>query len=117
MPEHPRGDTYVTPTRCPVCGAALTGRTDRRYCSHTCRQAAYRNRTQAPTPPAPALPAAGRTRRQHTVYECSECGQRLAGQQWCTEGQHPARRIGPGGTCPSCGDAVTIAELTEAPMP
>lgn len=65
----------------------------------------------------PPVPATGSTRRQHTVYECGECGQRLAGEQWCTDCQRPARRTGPGGSCPSCGDPVTIADLTEPPMP
>ncbi len=32
-------------------------------------------------------------------------------------GVTPTRRLGPGGTCPSCGDPVTTAELTEMPMP
>ena len=30
--------------RCGRCGAAMTGRADRRYCSPACRQRAYRNR-------------------------------------------------------------------------
>ncbi len=117
MPEHPTRDTYVTATACPVCATPLTGRGDQRYCTPACRQAAYRARTSTAAPPPSPLPAAGRTRRQHTVYECGECGQRLAGEQWCTDCQRPARRIGPGGSCPSCGDAITIADLSEAPMP
>jgi len=34
----------VTEHHCAVCGATLTGRTDRRYCSDRCRQQAHRNR-------------------------------------------------------------------------
>jgi DNA-directed RNA polymerase subunit RPC12/RpoP len=52
---------------------------------------------------------AGRPRREQTVYECDDCGQRLAGQR-------PCRRIDFGGPCPHCGQATTITDLTEAPM-
>lgn len=119
MPEHPTRDGYVTATNCPVCDTALNGRADQRYCSPTCRQTAYRRRTQNPTPQPSATPPAARrrSRREHTVYECADCGQRLAGQQWCPDCQRPCRRIGPGGTCPSCGDPITITDLIEAPMP
>lgn len=116
MPEHPRRDGYVTAASCARCHTPLTGRTDHRYCSHTCRQAAYRTRTATTPAPAAPPPAPGRTRRQHTVYECGDCGQRLASHQWCTDCQQPARRIGPGGSCPACGEAITITELNEAPM-
>lgn len=30
---------------CPVCGAAIVGRSDRRFCSPACRQRAHRQRT------------------------------------------------------------------------
>ncbi len=116
MPEHPTRDGYVTATSCPICAAPLPGRADQRYCGPRCRQRAYRTRlTSLATPPSPQ-PIAARTRRELTVYECSDCGQRLAGEQWCPDCNRPCRRIGPGGTCPSCGDPVTITELIEAPM-
>lgn len=38
----------VTP--CEGCGAEMTGRTDRRYCSPACRQRAYRQRNVPPKP-------------------------------------------------------------------
>ena len=34
--------------RCASCGEAMPGRADRLYCSHRCRQAAYRARTAPP---------------------------------------------------------------------
>ena len=115
MPEHPSRDGYVTATNCPICAAPLHGRADQRYCTQACRQAAYRNRTDPPPLQAqPPLP--GRSRREHTVYECGGCGQRLLGEQWCPDCQRPARRLGPGAECPSCGDPTTITDLTGAPM-
>ena len=118
MPEHPSRDGYVTATTCPICATALHGRTDQRYCTPACRQTAYRARTQnrAPQPSAPPPPPPDRSRREHTVYECGGCGQRLLGEQWCPDCQRPARRIGPGAPCPSYGDPVTITDLTEPPM-
>jgi predicted nucleic acid-binding Zn ribbon protein len=118
VPENPTRYGYVTPTNCPVCGTALKGRAAQRYCSPACRQAAYRRRTPSPTPqPAtPVLPTPGRPRREHTVYECGACEQRLLGEQWCPDCQRPARRIGPGAPCPTCGEPIAINDLSEAPM-
>ena len=118
MPERPARDGYVSATNCPICAAVLHGRADQRYCTPACRQAAYRRSTQHPEPPPPASPPPppGRSRREHTVYECGACGQRLLGEQWFPDCQRPARRIGPGAPCPSCGDPVAITDLTAAPM-
>jgi len=115
VPEHPARDGYVTATSCPICATPLPGRTDQRYCTPACRQAAYRRRTQQP-PPTPPPPAPSRSPREHTVYECGACEQRLLGEQWCPDCQRPARRIGPGAPCPTCGDPVAITDLTEPPM-
>ena len=116
MPNHPDRDGYVTATSCPICGTALPGRADQQYCTPTCRQTAYRRRTQPP-PPAPNPPAPARSRREQTVYECGACEQRLLGEQWCPDCQRPARRIGPGGSCPHCDEPVAVTDLIEAPMP
>jgi len=118
VPEHPTRHGYVTATTCPVCATALTGRADQRYCSPTCRQTAYRRRTQPPKPQpsVPAPPLKGRSRREHTVYQCGACEQRLLGEQWCPDCQRPARRLGPGAECPSCGDPLTYNDLNEPPM-
>ena len=81
---------------------SLNGRADQRYCTPACRQAAYRRRTPpTPRPSTPPPPPARRS-REHTVYECGDCGERLLGEQWCPDCQRPARRIGPGAPCPSC---------------
>src|SRR5665647_401699 len=42
------------------------------------------------------------------LAQLGECG--------CPDCQRPARRLGPGAECPSCGDPVTITDLTEQPM-
>ena len=115
MPEHPARDGYVTATNCLVCATPLNGRADQRYCTPACRQAAYRRSTSPPAPQPPPPPPA-RSSREHTVYQCGGCGQRLLGEQWCPDCQRPARRLGPGAECPSCGDPITITDLTEAPM-
>lgn len=114
IPERPSRDTYVTASKCPICGIALSGRSDQRYCSPACRQTSYRARNSTTQARSQQMLPPTRPRREHTVYECGDCGQRLAGEQWCPECQRPARRIGPGGSCPGCGDPVTIAELMEA---
>jgi len=118
VPERPPRDAYVTATNCPVFASALNGRADQQYCSPTCLQTAYRYRTHLcePAPSAPAALPKGRSRREHTVYECGACEKRLVGEQWCPDCQRPARRIGPGSECPSCGDPIAISDLTEPPM-
>ncbi len=91
---------------CPVCGqpVALVGR--RRYCSAACRQVAWRQRHPVPLPPVPA-----RLPRPATVYECPACGTRLLREQRCADCGVFCRRIGPGATCPHCGDPVAVADL------
>ena len=113
--EDPPRDGSVTATSCPICASPLIGRADQRFCSPACRQAAHRRRTRPPT--IPTTVATGRSRREHTIYECDDCGQRLTGQQWCPDCQRPCRRIDFGGPCPNCGEAITITDLIEAPMP
>ena len=67
----------------------------------------------------PSHPPAARPRREHTVYECPGCGQRLLGEQRCPDCATFARRIGPGGPCPHCDEPVAITDLTQevATMP
>jgi DNA-directed RNA polymerase subunit RPC12/RpoP len=57
------------------------------------------------------VPAA-RSRREHTVYECGDCGQRLLGEQRCGDCATFARRVGPGGPCPHCSEPVAVDDLT-----
>ena len=56
---------------------------------------------------------AARPRREHTIYECPACGQRLHGEQRCPDCGIFAARIGPGGPCPHCGEPVTITDLLQ----
>ena len=105
----PRDDTRNDTAACPACGQPFTRAGRRRWCSPACRQAAWRRRH-------PAAAAAGhlpppRPARQHTIYECGECGTRYAGQQWCPDCTRPCRRIGPGGPCPHCDEPVAITDL------
>lgn len=88
---------------CPVCGrrASRVGR--RRFCSHACRQKAYRNRRSTP-PPQPR-------RRANGIYECLDCGELQLGEQRCQQCGIFGRRIGTGADCPHCGDPVAIEEL------
>jgi len=119
VPELPPRDGYGTATSdraCPVCGGPLPGRRDQQFCKPACRQAAHRRRHHPPIT-APAAVPARVSRREHSIYECQDCGQRLAGQQWCPDCQRPCRRLDYGGPCPSCGDPITITDLIEAPMP
>jgi len=97
----PWRDTGVT------TGFAPTGR--QRFCSHACRQAAYRRRhDQTPAPielPPPRRPDAA------TIYTCPSCDARYLGEQRCPECNVFCRRIGPGGTCPHCDEAGSVEEL------
>ncbi len=75
--------------------------------------------------PQPRLPHPARRRGpRRAVHAASTPSTNAAtadsdspGEQWCSDCQRPARRLRTGGTCPSCGDPVTTAELTEMPMP
>ena len=98
---------------CPVCGCGfvVTGR--RRYCSDGCRRAAWAGRhwsLSAQVSVVVVAPPAG-ARRPHTVYECDACGTRSLGEQRCEDCGVFMRRVGLGGTCPSCEEAVAACEL------
>lgn len=94
--------------RCPVCAVGFTPVGRQAYCSTACRKRAFRAR-RGPAP-LPVLPA-GSTRRQHTVYECGDCGERRLGEQYCPDCGTFGRAAGLGGTCPHCGEPVTADEL------
>jgi hypothetical protein len=47
-----------------------------------------------------------------TVYECDGCGARDVGEQRCADCARFMRRLGIGGACPCCDEAITVAELT-----
>jgi hypothetical protein len=68
-------------TTCPVCRRCYTPVGRQLYCSTACRKTAFRRRHQQ-LGPAVTVPAA-RPRREITVYECSDCGDRYLGEQRC----------------------------------
>lgn len=99
----------ATPTRpCPVCGTPFVRVRRQLFCSSRCRRTAFRRRTSAA--PVVSVPPA-RSRREHTVYACSECDARYLGEQWCHECARPCMRLGPGGCCPHCDEPILLAEL------
>lgn len=109
----PWRDDIVTTSTCPVCGTGFDRVRRQRYCSAACKQSAFRQRQQptaVETSPAPA-----KRRRHYTVYECGDCEQRYAGQQWCHDCNRPCTRIGQGGPCPNCDEPLTIDDLLPAP--
>jgi hypothetical protein len=98
-----RDDTATT--TCEACGRAFVPTGRRRWCSTTCRQAAWRRRRTAPVAPLPAKP--------NTIYECDSCGARYLGQQRCQDCNTFCRRLGPGGPCPHCDEPVAITDIID----
>jgi hypothetical protein len=107
-PPVPLRDDAATMT-CPVCGSGFAPSGRRRYCSDTCRAAAWRRRHRPA--PAPLLIPPTKPRAAVTVYECPSCDARDVETQRCGECGTFARRVGLGGHCPHCDEAVTVAEL------
>ena len=97
MTGSPSRDDAATMT-CPVCQHPFTPPAG----SDTAATGAARPRSGAATkdPPAAVTVPAARPRREHTVYECPDCGERLLGQQRCPDCATFARRVGPGGPMP-----------------
>jgi hypothetical protein len=106
MPEHPSWNAGETTTSCAVCGAPFQPVGRQRCCRPACRQVAWRRRHPTPLPSIPE-----RAPRASTVYECPGCGSRSLGEQYCTECGTFARRVGPGGCCPSCDEPVALVDL------
>ena len=91
--------------RCPVCGSpVLSSRA--RFCSGTCRQAAWRRRHAGPSVESVELPP-----RRPKVYECPECEQRYLDEWRCPDCNLFCRGLGHGGPCPHCDELVVVAEL------
>jgi hypothetical protein len=103
-----RNDTGAT---CPACGQPFTPAGRRRWCSDACRQAGWRRRHPSPQPVPAGLPPA-RPARDHTVYECPACQARYLGRQRCDDCRIFCRRVGSGGPCPHCDEAVAVSDLT-----
>jgi len=116
MPGFPlrddRGTTQpavdVGGSACPVRGARFAPVGRQAYCSSVCRKRVFRARRGLTA--APVVPT-GAPRRERTVYERPDCGQRQAGVHWCADCVRPARIAGLGGECPHCGEPVTVADL------
>jgi hypothetical protein len=103
----PRNDTETT--SCPMCATAFVRIRRQRYCSPACRQAAWRGRAASATPSVAIPPR--QHRRDITIYECTECGNRYLGEQWCPDCHRPCTRIDFGGLCPHCDEPVTVGDL------
>lgn len=108
--ESPSRDGPATAS-CPVCEATFAPLPNQRYCSAACRATAWRWRHAKPRPAMPK-PVPARSRRSSTVYECDACGTRLLGEQRCECGRF-MRRVGYGGRCPHCDDAVAVSDLVD----
>jgi predicted RNA-binding Zn-ribbon protein involved in translation (DUF1610 family) len=104
-----RDDHGTTP--CPVCHRGFTPVGRQTYCSTACRKTAFRRRHHQPGPVV-TIPKV-RLRREITVYECPDCGERFLGEQRCESCGTFARRIGIGGQCPHCSEAVAITDLLD----
>lgn len=94
---------------CPACASAFVPSGRRRYCSDTCRAAAWRRRHQPAAAPLVIPPTI--TRAAVTVYQCPSCDARYVEQQRCGECGIFARRVGLGGHCPHCDEPVTVEDL------
>ncbi len=104
-----RDDSVTIPQACPSCGTPLpTTRGRQRYCNPACRQRAYRNRHGKPDD---VVHDPARPRLASGVYQCPDCDTRYVGQQRCEDCNAFCTRIGAGGTCPHCEEAVTLDEL------
>jgi len=93
---------------CPVCGRPFIPSGRRVYCTTACKASAYRRRQGAR--PLEALPPI-RSRRPLTVYECSSCGGRAVGEQYCEDCGTFMSRVGLGGPCPRCDEPVAVVDL------
>lgn len=98
---------------CLVCGAALaTARA--RYCSRAHQQLAFRLRQRASQLDLQQLRRDLQRRRAvvaHTVYECSDCGERFLGERRCPECHRFSRAVGLGGHCPECDTPLLLVDL------
>ena len=106
--ETPLRHDSVT-TTCPVCERSFTPVGRQKYCTDACRAAAYRQRRDSGR--APVFVPNGQPRKPLTVYECDGCGARAVGEQRCEECRTFMRRVGIGGSCPSCDEPVSVEDL------
>jgi hypothetical protein len=94
---------------CPGCGRTFISDHRRIWCSDACRQRGFRLRLQPPDEAAPLLPR--RLPKHAIVYQCPLCDERYLGLQRCESCGTFCRRLGPGGPCPHCDEAVAVTDL------
>jgi len=109
-PPTPSRDDPATMT-CPLCHGEFTPIGRQTFCGTPCRKTAYRRRHQNPATTITIPPA--RRRREHTIYECPNCGQQLLGEQRCQDCGQFARSVGVGGPCPHCDEPVAVQDLLD----
>jgi hypothetical protein len=109
-PETPSRGGSAAAT-CPVCQVSFPPAPNKHYCGKPCRDTAWRRRHQIIATPVAVPP--GLPRRPFTVYECEACGTRSVGDQRCDECGSFMRRVGLGGRCPHCDEAVAVADLLD----
>jgi hypothetical protein len=101
-----------TPNRqCPVCGSGFHTTSRGIYCSHACRQQAYRTR-RLPSIQSAQLPRRPRPVGQ-TIYECPACENRYLATRRCPDCNLMCRRLGLGGHCLHCDELLLVAELLD----
>jgi len=116
-PSPARDGSRDTPARtCPICGTSLAS-PRARYCSHACRQRAYRLARPSLAVDTAALTATLRRRHAlaaHTVYECPACEARFLGERRCPDCNRFCRALGLGRMCPECDAIILLADLLGA---
>ncbi len=93
---------------CRACGRSFTAQGRQIWCSDACRQRGFRLRQRPPDERTLGFAVLPKT---VIVYQCPECETRFIGQQRCDDCGTFCRRLGPGGHCPHCDEAVAIADL------
>ena len=98
---------------CLVCGKD-TPSTRAKYCGRAHQQHSYRLRHQTTTTDLTLVRKALQRRKalvDHTIYECSGCGERFVGVRRCENCNLYCRALGVGGSCPECDTPVLIDDL------
>ena len=93
-----------------MCAASFVPTPNRVYCGEACKAKAWRRRHRVAGAPVELPPS--RHLRQFTVYECPACESRAVGEQRCECGSF-MRRVGLGGRCPHCDEAVAVEDLLD----
>ncbi len=106
-----RNDRQPAPNQrvCRACGRTFPVQGRKAYCDDACRQRGFRLR-QRPSDEI-GLGLATRLPKTAIVYQCPECEARCLGQQRCDDCGVFMKRLGPGGACPHCDEAVAVADL------